>query len=81
MTFCWSNEFNKAFQTLKDKLVGAPTLVYPQVDKEASQFDLQTDASALGLGAVLERGGGGGGGGGGHIIAYASRILTNPTIA
>ena len=76
MTFCWSNEFNKAFQTLKDKLVGAPTLVYPQVDKEASQFDLQTDASALGLGAVLERGGGGG-----HIIAYASRILTNPTIA
>ena len=41
------------------------------MDKEASQFQLQTDASALGLGAVLE-----GGGGGGHVIAYTSRILT-----
>eukprot|EP00731_Ephydatia_muelleri_P004796 Em0002g972a len=50
------------------KLIGAPILVYPRVDKEASKFQLQTDASALGLGAVLEQGG--------HVIAYASRILT-----
>ena len=43
-------------------------LVYPRVDKEASQFQLQTDASALGLGAVLEQGGGGGGGGWGMLL-------------
>ena len=62
--FSWSNDCSRAFKTLKCKLIGAPILVYPRVDKEASQFQLQTDASALGLGAVLERGGGGGGGGG-----------------
>ncbi|KAL5505959.1 hypothetical protein EMCRGX_G007511 [Ephydatia muelleri] len=59
---------SRAFKTLKCKLIGAPILVYPRVDKEASKFQLQTDASALGLGAVLEQGG--------HVIAYASRILT-----
>eukprot|EP00731_Ephydatia_muelleri_P024338 Em0016g609a len=66
--FSWSNDCSRAFKTLKCKLIGAPILVYPRVDKEASQFQLQTDASALGLGAVLEQGG--------HVIAYASRILT-----
>ena len=56
-------------------LVGAPVLVYPRLDKEASQYDLQTDASALGLGTVLEQGG--------HVndvIAFTSRKLY-PTIA
>ena len=56
--FSWSNDCSRAFKTLKCKLIGAPILVYPRVDKEASQFQLQTDASALGLGAVLEQGGG-----------------------
>ncbi|KAL5517962.1 hypothetical protein EMCRGX_G003617 [Ephydatia muelleri] len=64
----WSNDCSRAFKTLKCKLIGAPILVYPRVDKEASQFQHLTDASALGLGAVLEQGG--------HVIAYASRILT-----
>ena len=68
VVFSWSNDCSRAFKTLKCKLIGAPILVYPRVDKEASQFQLQTDASALGLGAVLEQGG--------HVIAYASRVLT-----
>ena len=67
VVFSWSNDCSRAFKTFKCKLIGAPILVYPRVDKEASQFQLQTDASALGLGAV---------GGGGHVIAYAIRILT-----
>eukprot|EP00731_Ephydatia_muelleri_P036344 Em0239g5a len=70
VVFSWSNDCSRAFKTLKCKLIGAPILVYPRVDKEASQFQLQTDASVLGLGAVLEQGGGG------HVIAYASQILT-----
>ena len=40
------------------------------MDKEASQFQLQTDASALGQGAVLEQDEGGWGGG--NVTAYAS---------
>ena len=56
--FSWNNDCSRAFKILKCKLIGAPILVYPRVDKEASQFQLQTDASALGLGAVLEQGGG-----------------------
>ena len=68
VVFSWNNDCSRAFKILKCKLIGAPILVYPRVDKEASQFQLQTDASALGLGAVLEQGG--------HVVAYASRILT-----
>ena len=45
----------------------APILAYPQFHQHASQFVLQTDASATGLGAVLEQDG--------HVIAYASRTL------
>ena len=53
---------------LKDKLTQAPILAFPQFTADAPPFLLQTDASAVGVGAVLEQGG--------CVIAYASRTLT-----
>ena len=47
----------------------APVLVYPSFSPDATEFVLQTDASAVGLGAVLEQSG--------HPIVYASRSLTS----
>ena len=58
----------EAFNQLKDKLTQAPVLAFPQFTADAPPFLLQMDASAVGLGAVLEQGG--------CAIAYASRILT-----
>ena len=57
--FNWSDECETAFDTLKQKLVDAPVLAYPQFDKKSSLFVLQTDASSMG----------------GHVIGYASRAL------
>ena len=42
-----------------------PVLAYPSFEQNAAEFILQTDASAVGLGAVLEQQG--------HVIAYASK--------
>ena len=53
--FEWSCECDMAFQELKAKLVTAPILAYPRFHQDASYFVLQTDASATGLGAVLEQ--------------------------
>ena len=47
----------------------APILTYPDFLMNAPAFVLETDASDVGLGAVLEKGG--------HVIAYASQTLTN----
>ena len=51
----------------RKKLVQAPILAYPQFKKGSPHFVLQTDASFMGLGAVLEQNG--------HVIAYASISL------
>ncbi len=69
--FTWSEPQALAFNTLKDALCNAPVLAFPDFDKE---FSLCTDASDIGIGAVLlqkdsenrQR-----------TIAYASRLL-NP---
>ena len=59
--FSWTQECIRAFEALKQHLVQAPVLSYPRFDPQASTFVLQTDASAVGLGAVLEQDG--------HVIA------------
>ena len=67
--FDWTSACETAFTTLKSKLVSPPVLAYRSFDKD---FTLETDASILGLGAVLSqkqddsRS---------HPIAYASRAL------
>ena len=67
--FDWTPKCETAFTTLKSKLVTPPVLAYPSFEKD---FTLETDASILGLGAVLaqlqedSKS---------HPIAYASRAL------
>ena len=67
--FQWSQACDIAFPTLKGKLIESPVLSYPNFAADAAPFVLQTDASAVGIGAILEQDG--------HVIAYFSRALTN----
>lgn len=66
----WNEDCQKAFETLKQKLIEAPILQYPNFNKE---MILYTDASNTGIGAILgqqddnKKD---------HVIAYASRTLT-----
>jgi hypothetical protein len=50
VTFAWSDSQEVAFRTLKDKLTHAPLLQLPDINKV---FELECDASGIGLGAVL----------------------------
>ena len=49
----WSDEEEESFQTLKNKLVTAPGLQYPDFSNE---FIVMTDASGYALGAILSQG-------------------------
>ena len=67
--FIWGSEEEEAWRLLKEELVKAPILGYPDPEKD---FILDTDASGYGIGAVLsqiqdgrER-----------VLAYGSRTLT-----
>ena len=70
--FVWTNDCQIAFEELRHRLCSAPILAFPDFSRE---FILDTDASDVGIGAVLsqvdEEG---------HerVIAYGSRALTKP---
>lgn len=65
----WTDKQETAFTTLKELLSSAPILAYPDYTQP---FELHTDASGLGLGAVLYQEQEGLP----RVIAYASRGLT-----
>ena len=71
VSFNWSEECQVAFDKLKDLLCSAPVLAYPMFGPQ-QQFIVETDASILGLGAVLSQKQDGSQA---HPIAYASRSL------
>ena len=70
-TWKWTEEHQRAFEQLKRCLCSPPVLAFPDWNKE---FTLTTDASSIGLGAVLEQADNDGQL---HPIGYASRVL-NP---
>ena len=70
--FVWTPECQTAFETLKQMLITAPVLAYPSFDRE---FVLETDASTMGLGAVLAQVQDDGRI---HPVAYASRAVSQP---
>ena len=48
--FVWTEQCQLAFEKIKKLLISAPVLAFPQFDRP---FILETDASGIGLGAVL----------------------------
>lgn len=64
MHFIWTSEHDTAFSTLKQALTSAPVLSLPDF---ASPFTVETDASAVGIGAVLMQHG--------HPVAFLSKAL------
>ena len=52
LEFEWTEECEIGFNNLKQVLISAPILAYPDYSKE---FILETDASLKGLGAVLSQ--------------------------
>ena len=64
VAFVWGNQEEATFMNLKQLLTSSPVLQCPDFNK---RFELYTDASGTGLGAVLEQNG--------HVIAYYSRTL------
>ena len=67
--FVWTPECQEAFTQLQQRLIESPVLEYPDFAKD---FTLETDASAMELGAVLSQRGTDGNL---HPVAYASRAL------
>jgi hypothetical protein len=62
--FKWTPTCEASFQELKKRLVTAPILVMPDMEKS---FSIYYDVSGQGLGCVLMQDG--------HVVAYASRQL------
>jgi hypothetical protein len=62
--FEWTPNCEASFQELKKRLMTAPILVMPDMEKP---FSIYCDASSQGLGCVLMQDG--------HVVVYASRQL------
>ena len=69
--FCWTSACDDAFCELKELLCDAPVLAYPRFGL-SEEFVIETDASKVGLGAVLAQKQPDGTV---HPIAYASHSL------
>ncbi len=70
----WEDVCKEAFRTLKAALVSAPVLAYPTRE---GHFTLSTDASDVGIGAVLEQDQDEGGQVIKRVIPYASKTLSD----
>ena len=68
-TFTWAAAQQDAFNTLKDKLTHAPLLQLSNFNKT---FELECDASGIGLGGVLLQDG--------KPVAYFSEKLSGPSL-
>ena len=67
----WNDEFQHSLDILKENMVTAPILVFPDWEKT---FHVHVDASAIALGAILAQPGAGDLD---HPIAFASRKLSD----
>jgi len=67
--FCWTEKHEQAFKRLKAQLTNAPILALPNY---AKPYELECDASGVGIGAMLLQGG--------HPIAYFSEKLHGATL-
>ena len=74
MDLVWDDACEGAFRTLKAALISAPVLAYPTRE---GHFTLSTDASDVGIGAVLEQDQEEGGQVVKRVIAYASKTLSD----
>ena len=69
----WTTEMDRAFQTLKEKVIEEVTLAYPEYGAGAEPLELFVDASGLGAGACLAQKQSGLF----RVIAYSSRSFSH----
>ena len=71
-TFSWPDDFKESFEEIQKRLSSAPILIFPDFRKP---FILDTDASDIGIGAVLSQTDAEGKE---RVVAYGSCLLSKP---